>query len=211
LTAVSRPFRLPTLFAAAALLLAGCVMPATGPAGDYRQRVVTAAKVAVAAPTGYCIEPASVVERADSAVLLLGRCAGDATQDPAVLTASVGAAGSAAGLDVASGGRELAAFFRSDRGRAALSRRGRTGDVTVHQALGIPGAFLLRFEDRGARGATMQPESWRAILTLRGRLVSLSVTGVAGQGGLDRAEGRALLEAFVRAVQRANPAGKPAG
>lgn len=208
LTAFSRlcrQARFPAVLALAALLLSGCVLPAGGPAADYHRRPVTPGKVVVAAPSGYCIEPASVVERADTALVLLGRCAGAETRGPAVLTASVGAAGSASGLDIVSGGQELAAFFRSERGRAALSRRGRAGDVTLHQAVGIPGAFLLRFDDKGAKAAAMQPESWRAILTLRGRLVSLSVSGIAGQPGLGRTESRALLEAFVTAVRRANP------
>ncbi|MBT9244763.1 cation transport ATPase [Gemmobacter fulvus] len=196
---------------AAALLccavLSGCVVPPGGGANSGAQpgrQAVLGGAVTLAAPPGYCIEPASRLEREDTAILLMGRCDGAADRAPAVLTGTVGAAGSGAGVDIAGGGPELAAFFRSERGRAALSRRGRARDVVLHEALGINGAFLLRLTDTGpGKGTLVQAQSWRAVLPLGGRLVSLTVAGTAA-APLDRATGRKLIEAFVVATRAAN-------
>lgn len=186
-------------------LLAACV------AGGMPIRVqpVLDGAVRVAAPAGYCIEPGSAREQAGSAIVLMGRCtkgAGSA-QAPAILTAAVGAQGS--GLDIAANGAELAAFFTSAQGRAAQSRSGRAATVQVLEAVAAGDAFLIRLTDtspdRDGAGAPGlgQPESWRAVLTLAGRLVTLSVTGTV-QAPLDRDAGRALLDRFVAAMQAAN-------
>jgi hypothetical protein len=187
-------------------LLAACVPPQGSSGGNQNQsRNLLAHRVSIAVPAGYCIEPASVLEREDTALLLAGRCAGAEERVPAVLTASIGTAGSAQGLDIAGNGADLAAFFRSERGRAALSRRGRAVDVRVEEALGIEGAFLMRLADFGAtRAGPVAVESWRAVLPLDGRLVSLTVTGKAGGPVLGRDAGKALIADFVAATQRAN-------
>lgn len=160
--------------------------------------------VQVAAPAGYCTEPAAQLAGAETAILLIGRCAGATERPPAVLTAAVGAEGSGAGLDVASGGAELTAFFRSAAGRQALSRRGRAADVQVLEARRSGDAFLIRLQDRGPQAsAPVQAESWRAVLALEGRLVTLTVTGPV-DAPLNRDAGLTLLQAFVAATLAAN-------
>lgn len=190
--------RKPGGLALAVLLgLAGCVMPGAGVP-------VLSGAVTLAPPQGYCIEPGSRLEREDTAILIAGRCAGEVARPAAVLTATVGAEGSGSGVDVTTGGAELAAFFRSTAGRKALSRRGRAADVQVLEAVGTPQAFLLRLTDRAPqRGAGVQAESWRAVLPLNRRLVSLTVTGPAATP-LDRAGGQALIRDFVAATIAAN-------
>jgi hypothetical protein len=58
-------------------------------------------------------------------------------------------------------------------------------------------AFLLHVRDRAVG------DYWRAILGLRGRLVTLSVSGPEGKP-LEAAKGRGLLDAAVAALRRAN-------
>lgn len=185
-------------------VLAGCVAPTT-PATLATRQPVLAGAVTLAAPQGYCIESRSRLEKDDSALLLIGRCAGETARSPAVLTATVGQTGSAQGIDVEGGGAEIAAFFRSDRGRMALSRRGRAADVTVHQISGIKGALLLRFSDRGpTRGkAPLQVDGWRALMPVGDRLVTLTVTGLQSSP-LTAEAGRALIGQYVDAVRLAN-------
>lgn len=189
---------------AAALMagLAGCVAPGGG--NPLSTVPVLGGAVTIAPPAGYCIERASLLERDDSALLLAGRCAGQEALAPAVLVATIGSAGSGAGIDPATGGPELAAYFYSAPGRAALSRRGRAADVTVLEARGNGQAFLLRFADAG-RGPdrAVQAETWRAVLSLSGRLVTLSVTGTPATP-IDRDTGHLLLTAFVAATHSAN-------
>lgn len=183
---------------AAALLTAAALAGCAAAGGGLRSRPVLGGAVTLAAPAGYCIDPGDVMEAGDSAVGLIGRCAGG-NAAPAILTATVGGAGS--GRGVAGSGEALAAFFASAEGRAALSRTGEARTVTVNEALAAGDAFLIRLTDTGA----VPPEGWRAVLALRGRLVTLTVAGTPG-APLDAAAGRAILDRFLAAIRRANPA-----
>lgn len=184
---ISNGFRL-----AALALLAGCVTSG----GDIRSVALLDGAVTAAAPAGYCIAPGAGRRGEDSAVVLMGRCRAGTEASPAIVTLSVGAAGSAGAM--AAGGEALAGYFTSDPGRAALSRDGRAGDVAVLEAISAGDAFLLHVRDRAVG------DYWRAILGLRGRLVTLSVAGPEGQP-LEEATGRRLLDAAVAALRRANP------
>jgi len=178
-----------------ALTLAGCVVPG----GGIRSVALLEGAVIAAAPAGYCIAPGAGRRGEDSAVVLMGRCSAGSEADPAVLTLSVGAAGSAGAM--AAGGEALVAFFRSDEGRAMLSRAGRAGDVRVLEAVGMDNAFLLHVEDRAVG------TYWRALAGVRGRLVTISAAGPEGEA-LPEGKGRALVEAALAALRRANAAGQ---
>lgn len=175
------------------LVLAGCV--ATQGAG-IRQVALLDGAVVAAAPAGYCIAPGAGQRQADSAVVIMGRCSAAGTAEPAVLTLTVGQAGSAGAM--AGGGEALAAYFTSEAGRAALSRSGRAGDVQVISATGVDGAFLVQVRDRVAG------EYWRGIAGLRGRLVTVTAAGPSEDAPLPAAKGRALVEAALAALRRAN-------
>lgn len=185
---------------AAVVLLAGCVTSGN----DIRSVALLDGAVTAVAPAGYCIAPAAGQRGEDNAVVLMGRCRAGTEASPAMLTLSVGAAGSAGAMTA--GGEALAAYFTSDPGRAALSRDGRAGNVVVLEAVSAGDAFLLHVRDREVG------DYWRAILGLRGRLVTLSVAGPEGQP-LEADKGRRLLDAAVVALRRANanPAATVAG
>ena len=146
----------------------------------------------VAGPSGYCADPATIREDADSAVVFVGRCEAENGVRPAVLTVTAGASGS--GVAMASGGDSLAQFFNTDAGRKTLSRRGKAADVSIGTALAVKDLFLMRVEDR-AEGSY-----WRGMLALGGRLVSISANGP----DLPAPEGRVLVEKTAAAMRRAN-------
>lgn len=185
-----------------AALLAGCVAPG----GAGRPQPVLAGALRVAPPAGYCIAPTARQEQDDSALVLMGRCAGQTGKAPALLTATIGPAGSASGIDPATDGTQIAAFFTSDKGRAALSRRGRAEDVTVNRMARQGGALLLHLSDRGQAqdGTSVQPDNWRALLPLGGRLVTLTVNGLQ-TAPLSPEAGQTLIGAFAAAMRQANP------
>lgn len=189
---------------AAFAVLGGCVPTAgTGSRVDatLSRQPVLAGAVMIAAPKGYCIEPASRLERGDSALIMLGRCAAETGVPPALLTATVGENGS--GTGIGSDGATLARWFQSERGRAALSDRGRPGDVQIARIEGKGETLFLRVNDRGTMGGA-QAEGWRAVLPLRGRLVTLTVAGPR-ETPLSVENGRALIGQFVDALRKANP------
>ncbi len=179
--------------------LAGCLDAGTA----LRQRPVLDGAVIVAAPRGYCIDPDGLREGDGAALALVGRCA-SGTAAPAILTVAVGPAGTAQGLIGAQ--QAMANFFASAEGRAALSRTGDGTTVTVDEVVVQGSAVLIRLQDSSPNPqAPGQSKSWRSVLPIGNRLVSLTVTG-AGDGGLSTTQGQALLTAFVDAMQRSNGA-----
>ena len=183
----------------AVLVLAGCV--ATQGAG-IRQVALLDGAVVAAAPSGYCIAPGAGQRQADSAVVIMGRCSAAGTAEPAVLTLTVGQAGSAGAM--AGGGEALASYFASDAGRAALSRSGEAKDVQLLTAAGSEAAFLVQVRDR------LAGEYWRGIAGVRGRLVTVTAAGPSEDAPLSAAKGRALVEATLAALRRANAGGAAA-
>ncbi len=146
--------------------------------------------VRIAGPKGYCPDSDILHSAEDSAVVLLGRCFADSKAQPALVTVTVGQAGTGLVTD----GAELAAFFSSDTGRSSLSQRGRASDITILSALSSGGVFLMQVQDR------MSPPYWRAMTALAGRMVSVRATGPE----LTPPEGRDLVEATLKALRRAN-------
>ncbi|WP_066817809.1 hypothetical protein [Frigidibacter mobilis] len=77
--------------------------------------------------------------------------------------------------------------------------------MQVREVLSVGDVLYLRIEDRAAaEGQALAPEYWRAVLALRGRMVTLSVLSDAGRP-LTAAEARPVLDAFVARMQGANP------
>lgn len=174
-------------------VLAGC-QPGEVP-GTARSVAVLGGAVSVALPKDYCINRAAGREQRDSAVLVMGRCSSAATVVPALVTVTVGPAASAGAL--AGGPAALAQFFASPVGRASLSRDGRAADIRILEALSSGGAFLLHLQDR------KQGEYWRAIIGVRGRLVTVSASGAPGVP-LPAAAGRHLIDQVLGGLRSAN-------
>lgn len=181
------------------LALAACQMDvgALSLPGQSRGLSVLGGAMTVASPSGYCIDKASARQQNDGAVVLIGRCSGKSGSPPAVISVTMGGAGSAGVL--ADGGAELTAFFGSPAGRTALSRTGDANAVQILKAASLDGAYALYIAEAGV------DDYWRAVLGLSGRLVTVSVQGPAG-GALDAAGGQRLLGAAIVALRRANPA-----
>jgi len=188
-----------------AAMLSGCVMPGQ-PASD--RTVVMNGTLTLAAPRGFCVDPAAQRERAEGSFVLWGNCAaiaGDpaAPKPPyrAMLSATVGPASSTA-LPVAIDGFEP--FFRSGAGRAALARSGRAEDVEILKVRREGDMLLLKISDRSApTTAPVTRTYWRAVTALRGHVSALSVLPLQGSALRD-ADQIALLKAFDAAIRAAN-------
>lgn len=164
-------------------------------APQNRSISVLGGAVTVAPPAGYCANPKVSTAGDDNAVVLIGRCTALSPVVPALLTASIGAAGSGTALDA--GPVALTSFFTSDQGRAMLASSGNAKDAVVTASETEEGAVLLLIKDRSLG------EYWRGILALRGRLVMVSATGVESSL-LAPTDGRALLSQTMTSLRRAN-------
>jgi hypothetical protein len=134
--------------AIAAVLMAACV---AGGSQGSRSAPVLKGALNMGVPAGYCIDRAASREAQDSAVVIMGRCADNVKALPAVLTVSVGQAGTAGAM--AAGGQALASFFTSEEGRATLSRDGRASSVQVVEAPERRAGRRLLAGDSGPVGA----------------------------------------------------------
>lgn len=178
-----------------AVALAGCVgMPGGAPGGGAG---FLGDSIQVAPPAGYCIDRRASHDNGQTAVVLIGKCADGSAAVPALVSASIGPPGSSA--VIRSGAKALSDYFMSPAGRAALARDGRAGSVVIRKTAVADGVLVLRVADRNLG------EYWRAVMGVKGRLVTLSVTAPPGRP-LDEAAGRKILDQQVAAMRRANPA-----
>lgn len=179
----------------AAATLCGCelALPLANPAP--RKIALFDGALTVAAPKGYCVDTASSQLSEDGAVILIGRCREDEKLPAAILTVTVGGAGSA-GV-IAAGTEALSTFFASDAGRATLARSGKAEDAHMLEALGIDDAFVMRIDD------SEMGQYWRAITGLRGRLLTISASA-APDRELTPDDGRSLIELTLVTLIKAN-------
>lgn len=184
--------------AALCLALAACVpgLPEIATSSSRSVPVMGGALQVAAAP-GYCVDRDASRETDQQAIVIMGRCSNRSGNLAAIVTVSVGAPGSASSL--AGDATALADYFTSEAGRAALSRDGDAASVRLRDMRSVDGRLVLHLDD------TTTGEAWRTLISLRGRLVSISVVGASLQTQTG-ADGRALLDRTVAAMLRANPA-----
>lgn len=195
----------PSLAAAllAMLLLGACDAAIPGGLGPKPHVRVGDGTVAIAGPSGFCLdEPATRIDR-DGAFVLLGDCGllgkdrAKARPVGAVLTASLEAdgAGSVSGI-----GR----LAETTTGRALVGQSGSGAGVKVLATREAEGAVFLLVEDQGRKPVPgLKSRFWRGFLDINGHLVVLSVLAFEG-GAVDDQQGLNLAVAFADAMRRAN-------
>lgn len=160
-----------------------------------REVAVLGDALIVRAPQGYCVDKNSARGGDDTAALLIGRCTPGGHVAAALLTVSVGQAGSAGVM--AAEPEVLRGFMSSPAGRRMLARSGRPQDVEVLESGVVDGRLLLHLMDRDLG------EYWRAVVGVKGRLVTISALG-AEDAPLSPEAGRNLVDRTVDALIRAN-------
>jgi hypothetical protein len=208
--AATRNARWRTALPAFALALAGCgvAIPVTRNAPEAI--AVAERSVVVAGPPGYCVDQTATRDRPGGAFVLLGSCASiarDASRPhpvrPGVLTVTV----SEDTMSTAETGVLLDAlrgYFRTEDGRAALSRSGRPDQVEVLETRIDDGALYLHARDASGPARGMADDYWRALMRVNERLVTLSVNAYSTAPLSDRA-GLSTLDDFASRIRAANP------
>ncbi|MCB2125870.1 MAG: hypothetical protein H6897_16460 [Rhodobacteraceae bacterium] len=196
-----------------ALALSACVAGMAPTGSAPRAVAVAGGAVTATGPAGYCVDRAASRGGAEGSFVLFGTCAAlsgtpapGQPAKPAVLTASV-VPGAPDEATFAAAFPAMARFFGSDPGRAALSRSGKAGTVDVGAVSSRDAVIYLSLTDSAAGpGQAVAPDYWRAILALRGHLVTLSVMSLADRP-LTSADKRRILDAFVARMRAANEGG----
>ncbi|OSP54659.1 hypothetical protein BV911_11725 [Pseudoruegeria sp. SK021] len=204
-------------------LVAGCLPPPElAGRSDAGPRAVTAIKVSqqdivVVGPKGYCVDPSSTQERASGSFVILASCSAlvagspSAPGTPGVLTALVSSPGDPPTAPTIN---QLKQYFESQAGLVALAQDGRANSVTLRKTVSENDVLYLSLQDDSAnRAPKLSETSWRAVFSLKGRMVVLTVTGHKDIP-LSDSDARRTLERFVvtmRAANRLNDAGASAG
>lgn len=204
---ISKWLNLPAL-----LVLAGCVGRIGLGGGDDapREIQVTSDAITITGPPGYCVDPTATRNSGDTGFAVLGNCAailGSARARqpdvPAVLTAAVSAPSS--GTSLTANLDALDAFFRSQDGRALLSRSGDADSVQILNTRTQSGMFLLHARDTSAGDmGGVAADYWRAYMDIGPRLATLSVLALA-DAEISNDQALATLTRFATAIQSANP------
>ncbi len=164
----------------------------------------------IAGPVGFCIDPTQTQEDGENAFVLLGSCASlsrDASvarpAARAVLTASVTPA-MPGSVPLAKSFKQIDSYFRSEAGRAAISRSGDAETVKVVRTVTSGDLLLIELTDNAPSGANpVQARSWRGLMEIRGRIVSFTVLGLAEEP-LNTTTMRMLANDFAAALRAAN-------
>jgi hypothetical protein len=192
-----------------ALALAGCgaAIPVTRNAPEAI--AVADESVVVAGPPGYCVDQAASRDRAGGAFVLLGSCASIARDPskphparPGLLTVTVSGGTVGTGETDALLGA-LRTYFRTEDGRAALSRSGRAGEVEVLETRIDDGALYLHARDASGPTRGMADDYWRALMRVNERLVTLSVNAFS-TAPLSDGAGLKTLDDFASRIRAAN-------
>lgn len=196
---------------AVVLLLAACEGDPDFDAlfGGGSDRITVArGEVVIAGPLGYCPDRTATQGPDRQVSVVLGSCASirNSAQAPspvipAVLTASVSREN---GADISGSFSQLERFFRSRSGRAALARNGDSRSVRLLSMRRRNGAFIMRLEDRSPnRVPGLSAKYWRALIDVKGRIITLSVIAFEAKPMSD-AFARATLDGFINRVRQEN-------
>lgn len=202
---------LPALPVMAGLVVAGCGLkgkPERAPA--VSSILVTADQIALRAPVGFCVDPKTTRDAAQSAFVVFGNCAAIADnaelEQPfvqAVVTAVV-IPTSPEYTRLSANGEKAAEFFKTEAGRALLSRTKAAQTVSVAQSFSEDGVVFLRAQDKSAGlQAGLSDSYWRSYIDMKSSLVVFSVLGTKADTSSPE-ERLELLREFVQKTRSIN-------
>lgn len=208
------PEILPAAIFGAAMMLSASLCEASAVGGDTSplpgetHLPVLEDTVVISAPLGYCIDQLASLAGQSAAFVLMASCrsvTGDsrAAQPhvPGLLSASVDGRD-----DDFPTQSELARFFSSSNGRAALSRSGDPESMEVGVVYSRDGVLYLHASELGD-DAAMGGHSWRAVFELNGRMVTATLRDLADHP-IPQSEGFQTVEHFVARIVAASPTGR---
>ena len=170
---------------------------------------VSKRQLVIAAPQGFCVDRQASQLESDPAFVLFGNCAAISDrsgalqpQVKALLTASVSQNGS--GTPIRDTLPALDGFFRSEDGRAALSRDGDPARVEVLDSFQQDDTYFIHATDTSDPVAPgTANEYWRAYFDVEDQIVSVSVIGFT-ERPLSPDESLLTLRKFANRIRENN-------
>ncbi|SFR35650.1 hypothetical protein [Litoreibacter janthinus] len=186
--------------------LAGFGAAGSGPQSAPSEITVTADRVVVRGPTGFCVDPKSSRHGPAQAFIVFGNCAAIADNDElpqpfvnAIATATVLPSGRT-GPSIGQSEVALAEFFASDAGKASLSSDGDGGNVEVLDSFARNGAFFVHARENKSQSSPGHATTyWRGYFDVKNSVVALSVLGLK-DAPLSSSDGLQTLYDFGNAL-----------
>lgn len=189
------------------LALAGCeefdLATRSEPRSPATKVNLTASKVQVEGPYGFCVEPKSIKAQSTRASVLFANCAAitgsnDAPQSFSEAIVAVTATRlSAEAANAFRDTKALEDYLLSSIGRASLSRSGKADSVEILASQTTRRAVYLRMRDTSdGNSDTLTPSYWRSVFAMPQAAVSISVRGLEG-GTLSSREALSLAREFT--------------
>ncbi|SHF47060.1 hypothetical protein SAMN05444273_106182 [Litoreibacter ascidiaceicola] len=146
---------------------------------------VTADRIVLRGPTGFCVDRESSKHRPAQAFVVFGNCAAISGDEElpqpfvnAIATASVLPAGKN-GPTIGESETALDEFFNSESGKAVLSATGDAGTVEILDSFTRNGAFFVHARDIGTPLLAETTNTyWRGYFDVKNSVVALSVLGL---------------------------------
>lgn len=173
-------------------LLSACMLIAPDRATTF-----AGGEIHLQAPAGYCVDTVTSRPAGDFAVLAPCATLGVAAPAPDVVGLVTIQTGDAGSGDIAIDEGALRDFLITDAGKALLSRTGEAAEITVLSTQAFDDQVMVHFADQGAPPLDgLQNMEWRAFRNVGGRLVTVSVRGLAVDP-LDEGPGAGLLKLVI--------------
>ncbi len=190
---------------AIALTMTGCAgTGGLGGSGNTTSIALQGGAVQATGPDNFCVDRRASRPRDGFALIapcLMLSGEGEGVPGLALITVQVGDAGTAS---VAGSEPLFVAFLKTDAGATLLSATGDADAITLRGTRGSGGTVTAFFDDTNPPPiAGTQPTEWRGFLDLSGRLVTVSLRGLA-DAPLSVSVGDALLRQTLVAMQQAN-------
>lgn len=190
--------------------LVGCVAVAgCTPPSPSRSVFLASGDIVAVPPVGYCVDMDASQPQNNFALLAPCASLGGDERVPNVIGVATVQVGPAESGQIAQDEIALRDFLITDAGNALLSQSGTADDVDILSTQAFGDQVMVHFVDRGAPPVPgLQRQEWRAFRNINGRLVTISVRGLAAEP-LQDGPGAGLLKLVIAGVQPATSQATP--
>lgn len=159
----------------------------------------------IAGAQGWCVDETTSSTQSSATVVIFGNCAA-LSSDVAQPQPSVSGIVTVSVENTVNAAPPLEAietFLRSEQGRAALSRSGTADSVEILETEVDGDTLVLHAVDRSGVPDKTSEEYWRALFSIGGRVVTVSLVAADAEQASDAAW-RAALEEQIAEMKSAN-------
>jgi hypothetical protein len=180
------------------------VLAACDPVGVAQPVAMLNGDLVVAPPAGYCADPVSSRLRDGFAVIAPCVTLGTEAPVPSILGVATVQAGAVSSAMVTGAEASLRDFLTGPQGASLLSKGNGGASISVVSSQAFDGRVTVHFRDSAEPPMDgLGQDEWRAFTDVNGRLVTVSVRGLA-DAPLSASRGASLLDRMMQGLTAGN-------